>query len=94
MESMEIQAPRSNVGRINAMRNKKIFIEIQAQEELLNNIFKYYVGSEHKKSNADKIKSKMLDFGFDGAFVVAFYKDTRISIQEALALQAKIQNNE
>ncbi len=26
MESMEIQAPRSNVGRINAMRNKKIFL--------------------------------------------------------------------
>ena len=43
---------------------------------------------------ADKIKNKMLDLGFSGAFVVAFYKDTRISMQEALDLQLKINHYE
>ena len=36
----------------------------------------------------------MIDLGFNGAFVLAFYKDVRISIQEALDLQTKIKNNE
>ena len=35
----------------------------------------------------------MLNLGFAGAFVVAFYKDRRISMQEALDLQAKTQKN-
>ena len=74
--------------------NEKFFIEIQAKELEVNGTFKYYVGAENKKSNADKIKSKMLDLGFNGAFLVAFYKDTRISMQEALGLQTKINNYE
>ena len=36
----------------------------------------------------------MINLGFSGAFVVAFYKDMRISTKEALALQAKMKNNE
>jgi hypothetical protein len=36
----------------------------------------------------------MLNLGFNGAFVTAFYEDTRISMKEALDLQAKIKNNE
>ena len=55
---------------------------------------KYYVGSEYKKSSADNIKHKMINLGFNGAFVVAFYKDKRISMQEALTLQTKTQSNE
>ena len=76
------------------MKNNKLFIEIKAQEEFVNGKFKYYVGGENQKSNADKIRSQMLNLGFTGAFVVAFYKDIRISTKEALALQAKIKNNE
>ena len=76
------------------MKNKKSFIEIQAKELEINGTFKYYVGAENEKAKADKIKSKMLDIGFDGAFIVAFYKDTRISMQEALALRTKIKKNE
>ena len=74
---------------LKSMKNKKPFINISAQEELLNGTFKYYVGSEKNKSNADKIKNKMIRLGFDGAFVVAFYKDVRVSIKEALNLQMK-----
>jgi hypothetical protein len=36
----------------------------------------------------------MINLGFDGSFIVAFYKDKRISMQEALDLQLKIKNNE
>lgn len=74
---------------LKSMKNKKPFINIRAQEELLNGTFKYYVGAEKTKSNADKIKNKMIGLGFDGAFVVAFYKDVRISMKEALNLQMK-----
>jgi hypothetical protein len=76
------------------MKHKQIFIQIQAEEELQEGVFKYFVGSESNKSNADKIKSKMINLGFDGSFIVPFYKDKRISMQEALDLQLKTKNNE
>ena len=76
------------------VENKQIFIRIQAEEELQEGVFKYYVGAESNKSNADQIKSKMINLGFDGSFIVAFYKDKRISMQEALDLQLKTKNNE
>ncbi len=79
---------------LKSMKDEKFFIDIQAKELKINQTFKYYVGSESERRNADKIKSKMLDLGFNGAFVVAFYKDTRISMQEALDLQAKTNNDE
>ena len=79
---------------LKSMKNEKSFIELAAKEQVLNGVFKYYVGAENNKDNADKIREKMRNLGFDGAFVVAFYKDQRISIQEALALQNKIMNNE
>jgi N-acetylmuramoyl-L-alanine amidase len=79
---------------LKSMKNEKLFIEIQAKELEVNGIFKYYVAAENEKANADRIKIKMLDIGFNGAFIVAFYKDTRISMQEALVLQTKIKNNE
>ena len=72
---------------LKSMKNTKPFINIGVQEELLNGTFKYYVGAEKYKSNAEEIKKKMINLGFDGAFVVAFYKDVRVSIQEALNLQ-------
>ena len=79
---------------LQSMKHDKSFIKIEAQEEVLNQTFKYYVGNENQKSNADIIKTKMRNLGFYGSFVVAFYKDTRISIKEALALQAEIKRDE
>ena len=79
---------------LKSMKNDISFINIKAKEKFVNGTFKYYVGSENKKISADRIKNKMLNLGFDGAFIVAFYKDKRISIQEALDLQTKILNHE
>ena len=79
---------------LQSMKHDKSFIKIEAQEEVLNQTFKYYVGNENQKSNADIIKTKMRNLGFYGAFVVAFYQDTMISMQEALDLQAKTNNDE
>ena len=74
---------------LKSMMDSRLFCEIKPQEVKVNEIFKYYVGAESKKSNADEVKKKMLNLGFKGAFVVAFYKDVRISMKEALALQKK-----
>jgi len=79
---------------LESMKSNNLFVQIKAKEEYVNGTFKYYVGGENKKSSADKIKRKMLDLGFTGAFVVAFYKDMRISTKEALALQAENEKNE
>ena len=79
---------------LKSMKKNNLFIKLNAKEELVENTFKYYVGAEYKKSSADNIKYKMINLGFNGAFVVAFYKDKRISMQEALTLQTKTQSNE
>ena len=79
---------------LKSMLKEKLFKEISAEEQILNGTFKYYVGNEIDKSEADSLKIKMQKNGFKGAFVVAFYKDKRISMKEALDLQTKITNNE
>ena len=79
---------------LKSMKNNNLFVQIKAKQHYINGRYKYYVGKENNKSNADKIKRQMIDLGFSGAFVVAFYKDVRISTKEALILQAKIINNE
>ena len=79
---------------LKSMKDKQIFIDIEAEDEKKDGVFKYYVGAEINKSNAEKIKNKMINLGFDGTFIVAFYKDKRISIKEALDLKLKIKNNE
>lgn len=79
---------------LKSMKDDKSFIQVGASEIISDDIFKYYVGSETKKDAADRIKNQMLDLGFNGSFIVAFYKDIRISMKEALALQFKIKNNE
>jgi len=79
---------------LKSMLKEKLFKEISAEEQILNGTFKYYVGNEIDKSKADSLKIKMQKNGFKGAFVVAFYKDKRISMKEALDLQMKITNNE
>ncbi|CAI8284251.1 MAG: N-acetylmuramoyl-L-alanine amidase LytC [Cryomorphaceae bacterium] len=76
------------------MLNNDLFISINAEEQLINSTFKYYVGKETDKLSADKLKYQLNEKGFKGAFVVAFYKGERISIREALDLQIKLNNYE
>jgi N-acetylmuramoyl-L-alanine amidase len=79
---------------LKSMLNDALFKEINAEQQVINGTFKYYVGSETDKSSVDKLKDQLKEKGFKGAFVVAFYKGERISTKEALDLQTKINNHE
>ena len=79
---------------LKSMLNSVLFKEINAEQQVLNGTFKYYVGQEVNKLSADKLKNELKEKGFKGAFVVAFYKGKRISTKEALHLQTKINNHE
>jgi N-acetylmuramoyl-L-alanine amidase len=79
---------------LKSMLNNRLFIDIKAKEDEINGTFKYYVGEETDKNKADILKTKMRTNGFKGAFIVAFYKDRRISMKEALDLQMKMNNHE
>ena len=74
---------------LKSMLSDKSFMNLNAYEEIINGTYKYYVGNASNKESADNEKVKMREKGFKGAFVVAFYKDKRISMQEALDLQTK-----
>jgi len=79
---------------LKSMLNETLFKEINAEEEMLNGTFKYYVGNETDKLAIDKLKIKMKEKGFKGAFVIAFFKGNRISTKEALGLQSKNNSHE
>ena len=79
---------------LKSMLNDVSFKKFKCEEIFSNGTFKYYVGSFIDKSQADILKNDMRKTGFKGAFVVAFHKDKRISIKEALDLQMKINNHE
>ena len=79
---------------LKSMLNVALFKEINAEQQVINGTFKYYVGNETDKSLVDKLKNQLNEKGFKGAFVVAFYKGERISTKEALDLQTKINNHE
>ena len=74
---------------LKSMLYDKSFMNLNAYEEIINGTYKYYVGNASNKESADNEKVKMREKGFKGAFVVAFYQDKRISMQEALDLQTK-----
>jgi N-acetylmuramoyl-L-alanine amidase len=74
---------------LKSMLSDKSFINLNVNEEIINGTYKYYVGNEYNKLNADNLKVRMREKGFEGAFIVAFYQDKRISMQEALDLQMK-----
>ena len=74
---------------LKSMLSEKSFMNLNAYEEIINGTYKYYVGNAYNKASADIVKIKMREKGFKGAFVVAFYQDKRISMQEALDLQTK-----
>ena len=79
---------------LKSMLNDALFKEINAEQQVINGTFKYYVGNETDKSSVDKLKNQLKEKGFKGAFVLAFYKGERISTKEALDLQTKINNHE
>ena len=79
---------------LKSMLNDNLFKEINAEEEVLNGTFKYYVGNEIDKLAIDNLKIKMKEKGFKGAFVIAFLKGNRISTKEALSLQSKNNSHE
>ena len=79
---------------LKSMLNVALFKEINAEQQVINGTFKYYVGNETDKLSVDKLKNQLKEKGFKGAFVVAFYKGERISTKEALDLRTKINNHE
>ncbi|MDB0027589.1 N-acetylmuramoyl-L-alanine amidase, partial [Flavobacteriales bacterium] len=79
---------------LKSMLNEDLFKDINAEEQVLNGTFKYFVGNEIDKIIVDNLKLKMKEKGFKGAFVVAFFKGKRISTQEALTLQSKNNSHE
>ena len=79
---------------LKSMLNDALFKEINAEQQVINGTFKYYVGNETDKSSVDKLKNQLKEKGFKGAFVLAFYKGERISTKEALDLRTKINNHE
>ena len=69
------------------MKNSTKFIELSAEEKMVNGTFKYSVGNTSSKEEADKLRIKMVKKGFNGAFVIAFKDGIRINVKEALSLQ-------
>ena len=74
---------------LRSMKDVRSFIAIRPIELEIDGMFKYYVGDANNKDDAIIVKKRMLNAGFKDAFIVAFYKNKRISMSEALALQKK-----
>ena len=79
---------------LRSMLNNPQFIELKVEEEKINGTFKYFVNVGSSKKEADKLKIKLRDLGFNGAFIVAFLNGKQISTKEALNLQNKLKENE
>ena len=70
------------------MKNSERFKDIIAEEEeVVNGTYKYFVGNTNSKEQADKLRIKMVEKGFNGAFVIALKDGIRINVKEALSLQ-------
>ena len=69
------------------MQNSERFAGLEVEEKIVNGTYKYFVGTTSSKSEADKLKKKMREKGFNGAFVIAFKDGIRINVKEALSLQ-------
>ena len=79
---------------LKSILNDDLFKDISVEEQVLDGIFKYYVGSATDKLVIDNLKLKMEEQGFKEAFVVAFFKGSQISTKEALNLQSKKNTHE
>lgn len=69
------------------MQNSERFAGLEVEEQIVNGTYKYFVGNTSSKAEADKLKKKMREKGFNGAFVIAFKDGIRINVKEALSLQ-------
>ena len=69
------------------MQNSERFQSLEAEEQIVNGTYKYFIGNTSSKLKADKLKKKMREKGFNGAFVIAFKDGIRINVKEALSLQ-------
>ena len=75
---------------LKSMLNSRTFNNIKDLEEVfVNGSYKYYIRCGDDKKFADEMKKNMIDNGFSGSFVTAFYKGKQISTKEALNLQKK-----
>ncbi len=75
---------------LKSMLNSRTFNNIKDLEEVfVNGSYKYYIRCGDDKKFADDMKKNMIDNGFSGSFVTAFYKGKQISTKEALNLQKK-----
>ena len=77
-----------------SMLMNKLFQEIKAEEQIVNGTYKYFVGRNYSKAKMDITKIQMQEKGFKGAFIVAFYKGSKITVKEALDLQNKTNDHE
>ena len=75
---------------LKSMLNSRTFNSIKDLEEVfVNGSYKYYIRCGVDKKFADDMRKIMIDNGFSGSFVTAFYKGKQISTKEALNLQKK-----
>ena len=75
---------------LKSMLNSRTFHNIKDLEEVfVNGSYKYYIRCGVDKKFADEMRKIMIDNGFSGSFVTAFYKGKQISTKEALNLQKK-----
>ena len=79
---------------LRSMLNNQQFTDLKVEEEKINGTFKYFVNVGSSKKEADKLKIRLRDLGFNGAFIVAFLNGKQISTKEALNLQNKLIENE
>ena len=75
---------------LKSMLNSRTFNKIKDLEEVfVNGSYKYYIRCGVDKKFADDMRKIMIDNGFSGSFVTAFYRGKQISTKEALNLQKK-----
>ena len=75
---------------LKSMLNSRTFNNIKELEEVfVNGSYKYYIRCGVDKKFADDMRKIMIDNGFSGSFVTAFYEGKQVSTKEALNLQKK-----
>ena len=69
------------------MKRSKKFQGLEVEQQNINGTYKYLVGNTTSKKVADKLRIKMVERGFNGAFIIALKDGSRINVKEALTLQ-------
>ena len=71
------------------MKSSEKFQGLEVEQLNINGTYKYLVGNTTSKRVADKLRIKMVERGFNGAFIIALKDGVRINVKEALSLQNK-----